>query len=171
MNGQSTISQHIEQARSMLRQLPADMSIHTLQTALDDLAQTWDAVSHTGTPEQQAEQYPTLRFGLHKLTELVDDLQSAWAEKYRQEAGEEKDMLEQLTEEEQRSQNPIAYESKSTYHVIGQVRSILTDINAKLLDMRGEAEHQALRHQQPGESGRIPAYMRETDPAPPTLSP
>jgi hypothetical protein len=164
------ISAWLEEAIAQLGNLPSDESLQTLRDPLTQLSNSWIKINNSGGPEEQANQYPALRFQLHKLTDIIEELQSQWADRYRMQAGENKDQFEELTDSLQQQTNPIAYESKMTFHVLDQIKDRLSEIGAELMDMRGQVEHQAveqLRNQ--ADIGSVPDY--DNDPAKSSLSP
>lgn len=152
MTNVQSIASKLGQVSGMLSEIQQSGNAAQLETVLNDLGQM-DAELKSAQAEFTPETSETMRqdlvncrMALHGMQNLVSNIRSETAERYRQVLGDQKTSFEQMDESAQQSAYPEAYQHRQMFKQMDVVSSQLHQLNGAMMD----AGYQAGRGQQNG---------------------
>jgi ElaB/YqjD/DUF883 family membrane-anchored ribosome-binding protein len=98
-------------------------------------------------PEQTRKHISSIRKEINDLLEQTDQILSLSADDYRNKILSEKEAFESLTNKEQKSANPQAFQSKQIFHTFENLIEQIRQMNTALMSWSGQLEHNKLEAQ------------------------
>lgn len=140
MSSVEAIANKLNQVSGILTEMQQNGSAESMGAVLNDLGQldvelkNAQAQITSETSDSVRQELVKCRMALSGMLNLVSDIRSETAERYRQVLGEQKTSFEEMDESRQQSSYPEAYQQRQMFRQMDMVSSQLHQLNSAMMD-------------------------------------